>query len=296
MRNLIFYLHKQPKSRLIVLGFLSLVLLGIVEHLVGPGCFFSMFYFIPIFLVTWFTERKIGIILSIASAGAWLLANYISYALGRTSLHPVIVCWNTGISLITFLLTTFILSSVKSALEQEKKLARLDPLTGIANRRSFVELMGAEMHRAWRYQRPFTIVHFDLDNFKTVNDRFGHSTGDTLLCLVGRIIQENIRATDTIARLGGDEFAILLPETGPESARVVIQKVQELNLQVMKRNGWPVTLSMGVVTFISPPATVDEMLRFSDALMYEAKNDGKNAIKYEVYETGQKRGPSGQQL
>ena len=210
-------------------------------------------------------------------------ANYIFLALEPTALHPVIAWWNTGISLITFLLTTFILSSVRSALEEEKKLARSDPLTGIANRRSFIELLGAEMHRAWRYKHPFTIVHFDLDNFKTVNDRFGHSTGDALLCLLAQTIRENIRATDTIARLGGDEFAILLPETGPESARVIIQRVQKLNLDVMERNGWPVTLSMGVVTFISPPTTVDEMLRLSDALMYGAKNNGKNTIKYEVY-------------
>jgi diguanylate cyclase (GGDEF)-like protein len=283
MSELIFYLNKQPKSRLIVLGFLTLVLLGIVEHLIGPGFFFSVFYFIPIFLVLFLTERKIGIILSIASAGAWLLSNYLYRILVSTSPHPVIPWWNTGISLITFLLTTFILSSVRSALEQEKKLARLDPLTGIANRRFFLELVGAEVDRAMRYEHPFTIVQFDLDNLKTVNDRFGHTTGDAILRLVAKTIQENIRATDTIARLGGDEFAILLPETGPESARVVIEKVQKLSLDVMKKDGWHITLSMGVVSFISPPTTVDEMLKLSDVLMYEAKNGGKNTIKYSVY-------------
>ena len=283
MRKLIFYLHEQPKSHLIVLGFLTLVLLGIVEHLIGPGFFFSIFYFIPIFLVLFFTERKIGIMLSIASAGAWLLSNYFYRALVFTSPHPVIPWWNTGISLITFLLTTFILSSVRSALEQEKKLARLDPLTGIANRRFFLELIGAEMNRAIRYKHSFTIVQFDLDNFKTVNDHFGHSRGDTILRLVAKTTQGNIRATDTVARLGGDEFAILLPETGPESAYMVIEKVQKLNLDVMKKEGWPITLSTGVVSFISPPTTVDKILKLSDVLMYKAKNGGKNTIKYTVY-------------
>ena len=283
MRKLIFYLHEQPKSHLIVLGFLTLVLLGIVEHLIGPGFFFSIFYFIPIFLVLFFTDRKIGIMLSIASAGAWLLSNYFYRALVFTSLHPVIPWWNTGISLITFLLTTFILSSVRSALEQEKKLARLDPLTGIANRRLFLELIGREMNRAIRYKHSFTIVQFDLDNFKTVNDHFGHSRGDTILRLVAKTTQGNIRATDTVARLGGDEFAILLPETGPESAYMVIEKVQKLNLDVMKKEGWPITLSTGVVSFISPPTTVDKILKLSDVLMYKAKNGGKNTIKYTVY-------------
>jgi diguanylate cyclase (GGDEF)-like protein len=103
-----------------------------------------------------------------------------------------------------------------------------------------------------------------------------------MLRLVAKTIQGNIRATDTIARLGGDEFAILLPETGPESAEVIIQKVQKLNLDVLK-NGWPMTLSMGVASFVRPPTTVDEILKLSDVLMYEAKNGGKNTIKYRVY-------------
>ena len=98
-------------------------------------------------------------------------------------------------------------------------------------------------------------------------------------------IRENIRVTDTVARLGGDEFAILLPETGRNVAEVIMQKVQKINLDIMRMHGWPVTLSIGVVTFTSPPSTVDEVLRISDRLMYTAKNSGKNSIQYEVFGT-----------
>jgi diguanylate cyclase (GGDEF)-like protein len=139
-----------------------------------------------------------------------------------------------------------------------------------------------EINRVRRYGHPFTVVCIDLDNFKTVNDCFGHSTGDILLRLVARTIQQNVRATDTVARLGGDEFAILLPETGRNVAEVIMQKVQKINLDIMRRHGWPVTLSIGVVTFMSPPSTVDEVLRLSDRLMYIAKDNGKNSIQYEV--------------
>jgi diguanylate cyclase (GGDEF)-like protein len=283
MTELFRYFHKQPKSRLIVLGFLTLALLGVVDHLAGPELFLSIFYFVPIFLVTWFTERRIGIMVSIASAIAWLLANYAFYALGQTSLRPAIVCWNMGIRLITFLLTSLILSMLKGALNHEKELARLDPLTGIANRRYFFELIEAEINRACRYNHSFTIVHIDLDNFKTVNDRFGHDTGDALLRSVAKGIQNNIRAIDIVVRLGGDEFVILLPETGPEPAGVITDKIQKISLDLMQKNQWPVTLSLGVVTFIEPPSTVDEMLKISDGLMYAAKNHGKNTIKYEVF-------------
>jgi diguanylate cyclase (GGDEF)-like protein len=183
----------------------------------------------------------------------------------------------------TFLIMTLILSALKKALEHEKELARTDPLTGVANGRYFITLADMEINRARRYKHSFTVVYIDLDNFKTVNDHFGHSTGDALLRSVAHTIRNNIRATDIVGRLGGDEFAILLPETGPEPAEVITHKVQKVNLDVMQKNEWPVTFSIGVVTFLGPPSTVDEMLKISDVVMYAAKKNGKNAIKYEIF-------------
>jgi diguanylate cyclase (GGDEF)-like protein len=279
MGNIVDYLNRQTKSRLTALGFFIVALVGILDHLTGPELFVSIFYFIPIFLVTWFTERWIGIMISIASALIWLLADFTS---GHTYSHPAIPYWNTSVRLGTFLVITFLLSTLKHALKQEKELARTDSLTGIANRRYFIELADAEINRAGRYKHPFTVVHIDLDNFKTVNDRFGHSVGDALLRLVVSTIRNNIRATDIVARLGGDEFVILLPETGPEPAGIITDKIQKISLDLMQKHQWPVTLSLGVVTFIQPPSTVDEMLKISDELMYAAKNNGKNTIRYEV--------------
>jgi len=88
-----------------------------------------------------------------------------------------------------------------------------------------------------------------------------------------------------VARLGGDEFAILLPETGRDVAEVIMQKVQKIHLEIMRNHGWPVTLSIGVVTFMRPPSTVDEVLKIADRLMYTAKDKGKNGIRYEVFRT-----------
>lgn len=279
MKNIIDYLNKQSRSRLTALGFFIIILVGILDHLMGPELFTSIFYLIPIFLVTWFTERWVGIMISIVSALTWLLADFTS---GHTYSHPSIPYWNMSVRLGTFLVITFLLSALKRALENEKELARTDSLTGIANRRYLIELASAEINRAGRYRHPFTVVHIDLDNFKTVNDRFGHNVGDALLRLVVSTIRNSIRATDTVARFGGDEFIILLPETGPESAGVITDKIQKISLDLLQKNQWPVTLSLGVATFIQPPSTVDEMLKISDGLMYAAKNNGKNKIKYEV--------------
>lgn len=279
MKNIIDYLNKQSRSRLTALGFFIIILVGILDHLMGPELFTSIFYLIPIFLVTWFTERWVGIMISIVSALTWLLADFTS---GHTYSHPSIPYWNMSVRLGTFLVITFLLSALKRALENEKELARTDSLTGIANRRYLIELASAEINRAGRYRHPFTVVHIDLDNFKTVNDRFGHNVGDALLRLVVSTIRNSIRATDIVARFGGDEFIILLPETGPESAGVITDKIQKISLDLLQKNQWPVTLSLGVATFIQPPSTVDEMLKISDGLMYAAKNNGKNKIKYEV--------------
>jgi diguanylate cyclase (GGDEF)-like protein len=274
------YLSKLPQLLLISVGTVMVLLVGILSQKAGPHFALAIFYMAPIALVTWFSERWIGFIFSIFSALTWLIADITS---GATYFPSDIPYWNGIARVGSFFILTFILSTLKSTLKQEKEFSRVDFLTGTRNRRYFIELLNMEINRARRYEHPFTVVCIDLDNFKIVNDCFGHSTGDILLRLVARTLQQNIRATDTVARLGGDEFAILLPETGQNVAEVILQRVQKINLDIMRRHGWPVTLSIGVVTFTSPPSTVDETLRISDQLMYSAKNNGKNSIQYEVF-------------
>jgi len=174
---------------------------------------------------------------------------------------------------------------VKNVLEDEKDSARKDFLTGIANRRSFFELAGIETKRSGRYKTPLTTIYLDLDNFKTINDQFGHHIGDEVLCSVSKTIKRNIRSIDTVARLGGDEFAILLPETGAKSADVVSRKIQKELLDIMETNGWPVTFSMGVATYKKATGNFNEIIKKADGLMYSVKQHGKNMIKHEVMES-----------
>lgn len=173
--------------------------------------------------------------------------------------------------------------ALKKAFEHEKELARVDPLTGAANQRSFYELAQREIERSRRYKYSFSIAYFDLDNFKEINDQFGHKVGDEILCEVVKYATGRLRKTDLFARLGGDEFAFLLVETGPELAQTIISKFQEEVLLRIQENGSPVTFSIGVLTCIDASLTLEEILKMVDDLMYSVKREGKASVKYSVH-------------
>ncbi len=127
--------------------------------------------------------------------------------------HPAIPVWDAFRRFAVFIIITVVLSALKNALENEKKLARVDHLTEVANFRSFVDRLEAEIVRSRRHQYIFSLAYLDLDNFKIVNDQFGHEAGNKLLRETALLIQKEIRKTDLLGRLGGDEFAVLMPET-----------------------------------------------------------------------------------
>ncbi|WP_054698251.1 GGDEF domain-containing protein [Geotalea toluenoxydans] len=146
-----------------------------------------------------------------------------------------------------------------------------------------------EINRSRRYGRFFSIAYLDLDNFKAINDTKGHHVGDDLLCVVAGTIVENMRCADMVARIGGDEFVVLLPETGASDARSAVVKLQERLMERMGARNWPVSFSVGLVTYYCPPTSVDEMLKKADGLMYEVKSQEKNSFRHEVVETSMPR-------
>lgn len=278
--NFLVSLEKRSKLFGIVVGFALIAAVGILDFLTGYEFAFSLFYLIPISLVTWLTGRRLGIVASLVSAAAWLISDV---AAGNPYSHPAIYAWNTFMGFGFFVIIALLLSSLRRALEHERELARTDYLTGAMNSRFFFDLLQTEINRSQRYKNPFTIAYIDMDNFKTVNDEFGHTTGDQVLRFVVDQVRKHLRKTDVVARLGGDEFALLLPETNQESAQVVLSKLQSDILAGMQQSNWPVTLSIGVLTCIDAPQATDDIVRTVDDLMYSVKRSSKNAIKYSTY-------------
>jgi diguanylate cyclase (GGDEF)-like protein len=270
-RNAIFFL---------ISGLFLVVVLGIIDKITGSEISFSIFYLIPIIFVTWFSDRWVGIFVSGASAIAWLMADLMA---GQIYSLWIIPYWNSIMRFGIFLVNVYILSRLKGALELEKMLSRIDSLTGIANGKYFIELVNSELIRSNKNNLPFTIAFMDLDDLKTVNDRFGHNEGDIVLLTVASIIRNNIGTIDTVGRLGGDEFAILFPEMGAEKSQGIIPKIHKSLLDAMLENKWGITISMGVGTFKGPNFNAEEILRLTESLMYSVKNAGKSGIKYEVF-------------
>jgi diguanylate cyclase (GGDEF)-like protein len=268
----------------LLLGALGLALVGVIalfDHCTGPELSFGVFYFLPIAVVAWWGGFAHGLLLSLVAAGAWHAVD----SLDGAAVSPVVRTWNDLIRFGVFVISSSLLTRLRVALLYERLLARTDPLTGAANARTFYEALGAETRWSREVGRPLTLAYLDLDNFKQLNDRLGHSTGDLALRHLALAIRRCLRAEDILARLGGDEFALLLPETDSAAAVQVLTRIHQLLTREMAAHGWAVTASIGVATFLRPPVDVDVMLRRVDALMYAVKRRGKNRVEHEEVET-----------
>jgi diguanylate cyclase (GGDEF)-like protein len=164
--------------------------------------------------------------------------------------------------------------------DELEKLATTDALTGMHNRRHFLELADVEWSRFRRYQRPLSMLTVDIDHFKLVNDRFGHDAGDQALTLVAEICRER-RAADVVGRIGGEEFALLLPETELHQAVVVAERIRSALTArpfVAETVALPLTVSIGVAAATLGMSGIGALLKAADRALYEAKAQGRNRV------------------
>ncbi|MFO0947760.1 MAG: GGDEF domain-containing protein [Planctomycetota bacterium] len=274
-------LDRLPVWAVVALGLSVIPLLGVVDHLTGEELTFFIFYFPVIILVSWRSTRA-GQALAIFSAICWAIANLSS---GRYRWDSIIPYWNFSVRLLCFLFVASLISRIRQAIMNEKLLARTDNLTGLANSRAFLELAELEITRCSRTGSPITMGFMDCDDFKRVNDEMGHDHGNRLLHVTASILQNCLRRTDVVARFGGDEFVMLLPTADGMVARAIFEKVRLRLDQQMKLQGWPVTFSIGVVTFALPPPSASAMIRCADDLMYQVKRETKDGIRFlEVFD------------
>ena len=228
---------------------------------------------------------------------AWAGAPLIAYALAAVAVtlpvpfsvldgEPVgwALVWSVSSNLVLLGIIAMLFSSLKRRLSDQAAFVTTDTLTGLPTRGSFMLQLDAELARAGRYGRAFTLAYIDLDNFKAVNDLEGHDTGDELLRRVADALRSSTRQTDILGRLGGDEFAAILPEIAGGATGSVLDNLRKQLTRAMDKGGWPVTFSIGAVTFEAPVETGREALQVADVAMYAVKHAGKDGIRHAVWD------------
>ena len=214
--------------------------------------------------------------------------------------------WGVAVSVLALFLVLQITLNARTALVRERRLvevaaelretgvelerlATIDPLIGVLNRRAFFEQLEAEVRRSLRYNHYLTALMIDLDHFKDLNDRHGHATGDRVLVETGRCIVQNLRGSDVVGRYGGEELAVFLPETTPGDGQLVAEKlraaIEGLSIEPdgdRARSTAPVrtTISIGVASLPDVSITDEQdLIRRADEALYEAKHEGRNRVR-----------------
>ncbi|HUP44086.1 MAG TPA: GGDEF domain-containing protein [Thermoanaerobaculia bacterium] len=258
----------------------AILVIGWVDYLTGPEIGFSLLYLLPIAISAWKGDAIDSAAAAVTAAGCWIVADAAAQPAMAVTL------WNGFTRFVIFGAAAFLVHQVRidrnelhamnarlqAALRSEAELARTDPLTGLANSRAFLEQLERELARAGRDERSITLLYIDLDGFKSVNDQYGHQTGDEVLSRIAEALRASVRTGDVIARMGGDEFAALLWGAGAGPATDVAARIAE-SVQGVAASYPAATLgvSIGVAQPRGADVTAEQLLREADDAMYDQK-------------------------
>ncbi|MFY9328372.1 MAG: GGDEF domain-containing protein [Georgfuchsia sp.] len=257
----------------ICLGFIFL--LGVLHTATDAKLTFASVALLPVLVIAWIGGRRNGLVVAFLTAATLAAGDFAS----MTEFSAAWIPWVNALTrLMTYSLVAFLAAQLRLLLEREHEHATQDALTGLHNRRAFLEFGNFEVERSKRYEHPLPVVFLDLDDFKQLNDTKGHAAGDVALRATAEALLATLRSTDFASRLGGDEFAVLLPETGYDAAVEAGCKIS-VAVNHALRNFPPVTCSIGVAWFGVADRTFLAMLKAADELMYEVKESGKGSLR-----------------
>lgn len=267
----------QPPSKTSVylLIAMAILIVGLIDYITGSEIRILALYFLPLIWAGWSLEIVGALLAALFAVSTWIAVMYLT---GTHFSNPIIWFINALTEGLGFVTVSLAFALLRATLIRERMLSRHDQLTGLANRRSFIELVTRGLMLSRRNGHPISMAYIDLDNFKQVNDRLGHPRGDELLRQCAALITSCVRASDTVARLGGDEFAIFLPETDAANATTMIERIRATIEIAPSFHALGVTTSIGLVCEDPCVSEIDTLLSKADLLMYEIKRGGKNAF------------------
>ena len=275
--NRIIIRYRKPFAWLGALTSLFVVFLA--DYRAGSVVSMVGYYLIPIGLAAWFLGKVPAYTLAGVSAVCRYYVTWYAPPIEKTPLLGLIGAVSI---LIVVFATCYLILRQKTATLTLTRNSQEDFLTGAKVGQAFREQSANELLRSERHGHPVSLVYFDIDGFKAINDDCGHQAGDNLLKHLGRTVGSTLRKYDIFGRMGGDEFAILLPETDQEEAKAIVKRIQQDVETTVSRLALPISLSIGVVTTSGgSDASIDELLNCADKLMYSVKKTTKNAAAYE---------------
>ena len=268
--------------------------IALIDAAVSPRLAFSILYFVPIVVASWYGTRGHGLIVAIAATAARGITDVYWNGVDPLSLADAVM-WGCAFVAAPRLTAwsherrdevTTLESRVNELIQIERSFARTDPLTSLCNRRSFIDALQKAEARGRRTGERLAVARLDVDGFKLLNERYSRNEGDQLLRAVSTSLSLTTRMGDLAARLEGDEFALLLYNCAPDNALKIgqrlVDEVAELGRAYPEAR---VTASVGMACFAASGPDPDEMMRLAGSALREARHKGGNAVIVETAET-----------
>jgi diguanylate cyclase (GGDEF)-like protein len=277
-RSMLERLQRLPRVAVLLLGLALIAGIAWLDNVTGPKLLLNVFYLLPVMLVAWVTASTAYGLLAVLAT--FLVGPLETYRDGFGFYSLPVAAWNAGMRTAVFCIVLLLLAEVRKLVARLQEQSLTDELTGLANRRAFLDVAAREIERSRRYRHELSLAYLDIDAFKAANDRFGHAVGGRVLIALAGLARATARSVDTVARIGGDEFVILMPETDAPAALPLAERLRTTCSRAAGTGAAPVTCSIGVVTFERAPSDLEELLTSADALMYEAKAAGGDGVRH----------------
>jgi diguanylate cyclase (GGDEF)-like protein len=273
-------LFRLKRRDAMLLGTALLFVVAVLDRATSNALSLAAFYLFPILLVAWNCGRGWGLVFAVGSVAIAFVQTALQESPHVSPIHLYIADANV---LLEYVIAVLLTGALRKLYDQERFNARIDALTGARNRKGFQEALTSEIARHERKGITFCLAYIDCDNFKQVNDNYGHAEGDRLLKAIAEVALETLRRSDTVGRIGGDEFAVILPETGRTEALFVVDKLQHKLRAVTRLLQRRVSFSIGVAVFDKTPGAATAAMEFADRLMYTAKKSSKGFTVWNAF-------------
>jgi diguanylate cyclase (GGDEF)-like protein len=267
-----------PQWQALAIVGLNTAAVTVLVHLRGADHFTLAFYMLNVGFATVAFGKHVGVATALLSVMAQMQLNLMTGVEQRPASETALM--------LAVLLT---LVAILMRVHRLQQHALFDAVTGLRNHRYFQVRLRDELKRAERHARSTALILLDLDDFKKVNDRFGHAAGDEVLRQVGQVLERNARAADVVCRYGGEEMAVILPETTLADALVVAERLRQA-VEAVRLGERTLSISIGVACYPEHAGNTDELIAAADAAMYRAKHAGKNCVRNASSEKIEERG------